>query len=143
MCRDALWQTAYRLRLKPIRNRRIDLTGLPAFFVNCTHTLSELACYLHFAFSRSHIFNRGSGLAAMRAAREPRWLLTTRRASARGRCTHQKEGVPIMLWTALLILLVLWALGLGFGVAGNLVHVLLVVAVVVLILQLVQGRPVT
>jgi hypothetical protein len=47
-----------------------------------------------------------------------------------------------MLWTALLILLVLWALGLGFGVAGNLVHILLVVAVVVLILQLLQGRTV-
>lgn len=30
--------------------------------------------------------------------------------------------------------------GLGFGVAGNLVHLLLVVAVVVLILQLLQGR---
>jgi hypothetical protein len=47
-----------------------------------------------------------------------------------------------MLWTALLILLVLWALGLGFGVAGNLVHILLVVAAVVLILQLLQGRTV-
>jgi hypothetical protein len=47
-----------------------------------------------------------------------------------------------MLWTVLLILLVLWALGLGFGVAGNLVHILLVVAVVVLILQLLQGRTV-
>ncbi|MDZ4850591.1 MAG: lmo0937 family membrane protein [Pirellulaceae bacterium] len=45
-----------------------------------------------------------------------------------------------MLWTILLILLVMWALGLGFGVAGNLVHVLLVVAVVVLVLQLLQGR---
>jgi hypothetical protein len=47
-----------------------------------------------------------------------------------------------MLWTLLLILLVLWALGLGFGVAGNLVHIILVVAAVVLILQLVQGRTV-
>ena len=45
-----------------------------------------------------------------------------------------------MLWTLLLILLVLWAMGLGFGVAGNLVHILLVVAAVVLILQLLQGR---
>jgi hypothetical protein len=45
-----------------------------------------------------------------------------------------------MLWTVLLILLVLWALGFGFGVVGNLIHVLLVVAVVVLILQLLQGR---
>ena len=45
-----------------------------------------------------------------------------------------------MLWTLLLILLVMWALGLGFGVAGNLVHVLLVVALVVLIVQMLQGR---
>lgn len=45
-----------------------------------------------------------------------------------------------MLWTILLVILIMWALGLGFGVAGNLVHVLLVVALVVLILQLVSGR---
>jgi hypothetical protein len=45
-----------------------------------------------------------------------------------------------MLWTLLLVLLVMWALGLGFGVAGNLIHVLLVVAVVVLLLNLLQGR---
>jgi hypothetical protein len=45
-----------------------------------------------------------------------------------------------MLWTLLLVLLVLWALGLGFGVAGNLIHILLVVAVVVLVFNLLQGR---
>jgi Family of unknown function (DUF5670) len=45
-----------------------------------------------------------------------------------------------MLWTLLLVLLVMWALGLGFGVAGNLIHILLVVAVVVLIFNLIQGR---
>ena len=45
-----------------------------------------------------------------------------------------------MLWTILLILVVMWALGLGFGIAGNLVHLLLVVALVVFIVQLLQGR---
>jgi hypothetical protein len=45
-----------------------------------------------------------------------------------------------MLWTLLLVLLVLWALGLGFGVAGNLIRILLVVAVVVLVFNLLQGR---
>jgi Family of unknown function (DUF5670) len=45
-----------------------------------------------------------------------------------------------MLWTVLVILLLMWALGLGFGVAGNLIHILLVVAVVVLIVNLIQGR---
>jgi hypothetical protein len=44
------------------------------------------------------------------------------------------------LWTVLLVLLILWALGLGFGVAGNLIHLLLVVAVVVLIVGMIQGR---
>jgi Family of unknown function (DUF5670) len=48
-----------------------------------------------------------------------------------------------MLWTVLLVLLILWALGLGFGVAGNLIHVLLVVAVVILVLGLLQGRRVS
>jgi Family of unknown function (DUF5670) len=48
-----------------------------------------------------------------------------------------------MLWTILLILLVMWALGLGFGIAGSLVHILLVVALVVLIVQVLQGRRVT
>ncbi len=45
-----------------------------------------------------------------------------------------------MLWTLLLVLLILWALGLGFGVAGNLIHILLVVAVIVLVFNVLQGR---
>ena len=48
-----------------------------------------------------------------------------------------------MLWTVLVILLLMWALGLGFGVAGNLVHILLVVALVVFIVNVLQGRRVT
>jgi uncharacterized membrane protein YtjA (UPF0391 family) len=47
-----------------------------------------------------------------------------------------------MLWTIILILLVLWALGFGFAGAavGNLIHILLVIAVVVLVIQLITGR---
>jgi uncharacterized membrane protein YtjA (UPF0391 family) len=47
-----------------------------------------------------------------------------------------------MIWTIIIILLVLWALGFGFGGAavGNLIHILLVVAVVVLIVDLIRGR---
>jgi hypothetical protein len=46
-----------------------------------------------------------------------------------------------MLWTILIILLVLWALGfLVFHVAGGLIHLLLVIAVVVLVVRLIQGR---
>jgi len=45
-----------------------------------------------------------------------------------------------MLWTILLILLVLWALGFGFQFGGSLIHLLLIVALIVLIVQLIQGR---
>lgn len=45
-----------------------------------------------------------------------------------------------MLWTIFLILLILWALGWGFHVVGSLIHLLLVAALIVLIINLVTGR---
>lgn len=45
-----------------------------------------------------------------------------------------------MLYTLLVVLLLLWALGLGFHVGGDLIHVLLVVALVVFLVNLVTGR---
>jgi len=46
-----------------------------------------------------------------------------------------------MLWTLALILLVLWALGLVSSYTmGGFIHVLLVVAVVMMLVRLVQGR---
>ena len=51
-----------------------------------------------------------------------------------------EEGDSIMLWTILVILLVLWLIGLLSHVGGSLIHLLLVVAVVVLIINLVTGR---
>ncbi|MGH6614827.1 lmo0937 family membrane protein [Sphingomonas sp.] len=45
-----------------------------------------------------------------------------------------------MLWTLAVILLILWALGFGFHVAGGLIHLLLVIAVVVVLFNLISGR---
>jgi Family of unknown function (DUF5670) len=45
-----------------------------------------------------------------------------------------------MLWTIFLILLILWLLGFSFHVAGSLIHLLLVIAVVVLLINLLTGR---
>jgi len=46
-----------------------------------------------------------------------------------------------MLWTLALILLILWGLGLITSyTAGGLIHILLVVALVVVVVRLVQGR---
>jgi hypothetical protein len=46
-----------------------------------------------------------------------------------------------VLWTIFVILLVLWALGMVTSyTAGGLIHILLVVAVVVLLINLITGR---
>jgi uncharacterized protein DUF5670 len=45
-----------------------------------------------------------------------------------------------MLWTIFVILLILWLLGFSFHVAGSLIHLLLVVAVIVLLVNLLTGR---
>ena len=45
-----------------------------------------------------------------------------------------------MLWTIFVILLIMWLLGFSFHVAGGLVHILLIVAVVVLLFNLLGGR---
>ncbi|HWY70713.1 MAG TPA: lmo0937 family membrane protein [Terriglobales bacterium] len=45
-----------------------------------------------------------------------------------------------MLWTIFAILLILWLLGFSFHVAGSLIHLLLIVAVIVLIVNLITGR---
>jgi uncharacterized membrane protein YtjA (UPF0391 family) len=45
-----------------------------------------------------------------------------------------------MLWTIFVVLLILWLLGFSFHVASGLIHLLLVVALVLLVINLVSGR---
>jgi hypothetical protein len=45
-----------------------------------------------------------------------------------------------MLWTIAVILIVLWALGLITHVAGGLIHLLLVIAIIVIVFNLIRGR---
>ena len=46
-----------------------------------------------------------------------------------------------MLYTVAVVLVVLWALGfLAFHVGGGIIHILLVLAIIAVIVQLVQGR---
>jgi hypothetical protein len=45
-----------------------------------------------------------------------------------------------MLWTILAIVLVLWLLGFIGGVGGAFIHLLLVVAAIVLVIELLTGR---
>ncbi len=41
-----------------------------------------------------------------------------------------------LLWIIIIVLFVMWLLGFGFKVGGNLVHVLLVIALIVLLVRL-------
>ncbi|MGA3085485.1 MAG: lmo0937 family membrane protein [Thermodesulfobacteriota bacterium] len=46
-----------------------------------------------------------------------------------------------MLWTVFVILLILWLLGLVSGYTfGGVVHILLVIAIIVILIQIFQGR---
>jgi len=45
-----------------------------------------------------------------------------------------------MLWTIVAVLLVVWLLGFSLHVAGGLIHLLLVVALVMVIVNLLGGR---
>jgi hypothetical protein len=60
------------------------------------------------------------------------------RDAKEGRNLNRKNS---MLWTIFVILLVLWLLGLVSSYTmGGFIHILLVIALVVLIIQLIQGR---
>jgi hypothetical protein len=45
-----------------------------------------------------------------------------------------------MLWTFVAVFLILWLLGFSFNIGGNLIHSLLVVALVIFVINLVSGR---
>jgi hypothetical protein len=45
-----------------------------------------------------------------------------------------------MIWTLIVVLVVLWLLGFSLNVAGGLIHLLLVLALIVLLYQLLTGR---
>jgi len=58
------------------------------------------------------------------------------------------EGIPqntgkeqAMLWTLCVILIILWLLGLISGYTmGGVIHILLVIAIVVVLVRVIQGR---
>jgi hypothetical protein len=45
-----------------------------------------------------------------------------------------------MLWTLIVLLLLFWMLGFAFHVAGGIIHVLLVIALVLFLVNVISGR---
>jgi hypothetical protein len=65
-------------------------------------------------------------------------LLTSQRGSS-----LPSTGRETMLWTIFAILIILWLLGWGFHVAGGLIHLLLVIAVIVAVINFMHPRRTT
>jgi len=54
---------------------------------------------------------------------------------------YRLKGETTMLWTIFVILLILWLLGLVSGYTiGGFIHILLVIAIVVVLIRIIQGR---
>jgi len=52
-----------------------------------------------------------------------------------------KQRSPSMLWTIFVILLILWLLGMVSGATlGGFIHLLLILAIVVVLIRVIQGR---
>jgi len=55
-------------------------------------------------------------------------------------CGRPRRIEKKMLWTIFVVLLVLWLLGFTLHIGGSLIHLLVVIAVIVLIINLISGR---
>lgn len=55
----------------------------------------------------------------------------------------EEKKMGSILWTVISVLFVLWLVGMVAGFAGNLIHLLLVVAVVMFLVNLFNGRRTT
>lgn len=57
-----------------------------------------------------------------------------------GKCCPATGQEETMLWTIVALCLILWLLGFSLSIGGSLIHLLLVVALVVFVINLVNGR---
>ncbi|ALS75109.1 hypothetical protein CXF77_13710 [Planococcus sp. MB-3u-09] len=53
---------------------------------------------------------------------------------------RQVENMGRILWIILVVILAVWVIGFLLDVAGGLIHILLIIAAIVLIVNLVTGR---
>ena len=54
---------------------------------------------------------------------------------------HRRARMGNLLWVIIVVLIILWLLGfVAFPVGGNLIHILLVIALILVIYRLATGR---
>jgi len=70
----------------------------------------------------------------------PSGLARSKRANFKMRSALQWARKETMLWTLIAVFLILWLLGFSLSIGGSLIHLLLVVALVIFVINLVRGR---
>jgi asparagine N-glycosylation enzyme membrane subunit Stt3 len=69
------------------------------------------------------------------------FLAQVRQDQSDARTRENKEEIMDLLWTLAVILLILWILGLVTSYTlGGFIHLLLVLAIIVILLRVIQGR---
>jgi hypothetical protein len=63
-----------------------------------------------------------------------------KRAGPSAHEANETQPKETMLWTIFVVILILWLLGFIGHFGGSLIHLLLVIAVVILIVNLISGR---
>jgi hypothetical protein len=87
------------------------------------------------------VFNTGRATSRSRRASNGELSLPEKASEGAAAVKRLEPGRCDMLWTIFVILLVLWLLGVVSSYTlGGFIHLLLVVALVVLLIQLISGR---
>jgi hypothetical protein len=102
------------------------------------YLLHKSVCGFAYVFHKFNAINHGVKLFE---SEQPSAAATASKHRLSKNETTKPQEVWFMLWTIFVILLVLWLLGLVSSYTlGGYIHILLLIALVVLILQLVSGR---
>jgi hypothetical protein len=110
-----------------VHGERLSNETLPRRFL-----LSPNLCRQYFV----RIYAKGCAIAESLANRK----IFKRSGGAAHEAEETQPKGNVMLWTVFVVILILWLLGFIGHFGGGLIHLLLVVAVVVLIINLISGR---
>lgn len=97
---------------------------------------------MSFAFGRFTFRPCFARFALCRFAVAVSWPTSSRLSASHACMVSALSDRPggTVLWTIFAILLILWLLGWGFGVAGSFIHLLLIIAIIVAIISFITGR---
>jgi hypothetical protein len=86
------------------------------------------------------VSTRQTALSTDPAASYNEWVLGYANNAVSGSRKGGSMSLSGILWLVVAVIVVLWLLGLVGGFGGNLIHALLVIALIVIVFNLISGR---